>query len=81
MRNEDLSVLLLLIVTGLSIWLTVMFVLLCGRVKAIKSILMAAYDVEEFVVRGGVAYRKKRTILVEEESGPRPNFLSLDRKA
>jgi hypothetical protein len=79
MGNEDLSVLLILIACGISIWLTVLFVLLCGRVKAIKSILMAAHDVEEFAVRGGVGYRKKRTVpLNEDSSSPRPKFLTLD---
>jgi hypothetical protein len=59
MHSEDLNILLLLVACGVSVWLTVLFVRLCGRVKAIKAILMAAYDLQEYKVYGGVVYRKK----------------------
>jgi hypothetical protein len=51
---------------GISIWLTVLFVLLCIRVKAIKAILITAYDLEEFKGQHGFAYRKRRRPLDDE---------------
>jgi hypothetical protein len=50
---------LLIVACGLSIWLTVLFVLLCGRVKAIKSMLMAVYDLEEHKGFLGSTYIRK----------------------
>jgi hypothetical protein len=61
MNNEDLSILLSLLAFGVSVWLIVLFVRLCGRIKAIKAILLAAYGLEEFDSDGGVGYRKKKT--------------------
>lgn len=61
MNNEDFSVLLALLAFGVSIWLIVLFVRLCGRVKAIKGILMTAYGLDESKDYGGVTYRKMRS--------------------
>jgi hypothetical protein len=49
----------LLIACGVSVWLIVLFVCLCSRVKAIKAILMTAYALQESKVYGGVVYQKK----------------------
>ena len=46
----------------ISIWLTVLFVLLCMRVKAIKAILITAYKLEEFKGQQGFVYRKRRPL-------------------
>jgi hypothetical protein len=68
---------LLIIACGLSIWLIVLFVLLCGRVKAIKSMLMTIYDFEEHKGFFGSAYRRKQSITVKETSGRGADFLKL----
>ena len=68
---------LLIIACGLSIWLTVLFVLLCGRVKAIKSMLMTIYDFEEHKGFFGSTYRRKQSIAVKETSGRGADFLKL----
>jgi hypothetical protein len=62
MSNEDWNILLLVLACGFSVWLTVLFVRLCGRVKAIKAILMVAYDLEESKKYGGIVYRKSRSL-------------------
>jgi hypothetical protein len=59
MSSEDWNILLLLIACGLSVWLIVLFVRLCGRVKAIKAILMVAYDLEEFKNYGVTDFRRR----------------------
>jgi hypothetical protein len=59
MTSEDWSILALLIACGVSVWLIVLFVCLCSRVKAIKAILMTAYALQESKVYGGVVYQKK----------------------
>ena len=43
---------------AISIWLMALFVRLCRNVKAIKAILMTAYDLEEFWGQDGFVYRK-----------------------
>lgn len=63
MVNEGLSTLLLLVVCVVSVWLVVLFVRLCNRVKEIKAILIAAYDLEEFKEYGpfgGYSFRKRK---------------------
>lgn len=55
---EDYVTIVLLAAVVWSIWLTVLFVLLCKRVKAIRLILMAGLDVEEEPIIGGSVYRK-----------------------
>ena len=59
MTNEDWSILTLILALGVSIWLITLFVFLCSRVKAIKAILLTAYNLQESKVYGGVAYQKK----------------------
>jgi hypothetical protein len=61
MHNEDFSILMSLLACCVSVWFIVLFVRLCGRVKAIKQILITAHGLEEFQTRDGVAYRKKKT--------------------
>ncbi len=76
MNGEGWGLLLLLIGCGLSVWLTVLCVRLCGDVKAIKRILMAVNDLEEFSAITGRAYRRrKRTVPVEENSIRGAEFL------
>ena len=60
MSSEDLNILLLLVACGVSVWLIVLFVRLCSRVKAIKALLMVAYDLEEFKIYGGTNFRKRK---------------------
>jgi len=50
------------IAVGISIWLLVLFVLLCIRVRAIKAMLMTAYDLQEYRGEHGFAYRKRTTL-------------------
>ena len=50
------------IAVGISIWLLVLFVLLCIRVKAIKAMLMTAYDLQEYRGEHGFAYHKRTTL-------------------
>jgi hypothetical protein len=59
MNSEDLIIPLLLACV-VSVWLIVLFVRLCGRVKAIKALLIAAYDLEEFNMYGVTNFRKKK---------------------
>jgi hypothetical protein len=68
---------LLIVACGLSIWLTVLFVLLCGRIKAIKSMLMTIYDFEEHKGLFGSTYRRKQSITVKENNGRGADFLKL----
>jgi hypothetical protein len=46
MSNGDVASLLSVVACGVSIWMIILFVLLCGRVKAIKSMLMTVYGFE-----------------------------------
>jgi hypothetical protein len=74
--NGDTGFLLLLVAGGLSIWLTILLVLLCGRVKAIKSMLMAVYDFEEHKGFFGSTYhRRPRFLTAEENSNRGADFL------
>ncbi len=66
---------LLIIACDVYIWLTVLFVRLCGNVKAIKTILMTACGLEGFKAYGGIVYRKKRTVSADESSGRGADFL------
>jgi hypothetical protein len=47
------------IALGISIWLIVLFVLLCIRVKAI---LITAHDLQEYRNEHGFAYRERTTL-------------------
>jgi hypothetical protein len=63
MNGNGTAIFLVLLVWGISIgvsvWLIVLFVCLCSRVKAIKAMLMIAYDLEESKSDSGFAYRKR----------------------
>jgi hypothetical protein len=76
--NTDTGFLLLLgliVACVLSIWLTVLFLRLCRDVKSIKVILMTAYGLEEFRKYGGHGYRRKETMIPEEQPARSPDFL------
>lgn len=75
--NGDVTSVALLISCGVSIWLLVLFVLLCGRVKAIKSMLMTIYGFEERKGFLGSTYRRKQPIAATENSARGPDFLKL----
>lgn len=75
MSNGDITSLLLLVAFGISVWMIVLFARLCGRVKAIKTILMTACDLEEFRGYGGIAYRKKRTASAEASTSREDDLL------
>lgn len=75
MSNGDITTLLLLVAFGISAWMIVLFVRLCSHVKAIKTILMTACDLEEFRSYGSIAYRKKRTASVEVGTGREADLL------
>jgi hypothetical protein len=74
MSNGDVS-LLLLVGCAVSIWMIILFVLLCGRVKAIKSMLMTVYDFEERKGFFGATYRRKQSIAAKEGGSRRADFL------
>jgi hypothetical protein len=76
MNSDDLRVwLLLLLVCGVSIWLAVLFVRLCGDVKAIKGILKTACGLEELRGHGGALYRRRGANPADEASSSRADFL------
>jgi len=63
MNNGDLSILVALLFCGVSVWVIILFVRMCGRVKAIKAMLMAAYDLEEskdYGPFGGSQFRRRK---------------------
>jgi hypothetical protein len=63
MDNSDLYGVMMLVGCPVSIWLIILFVRLCGRVKAIEKMLMAAFELEEFSDYGpfgGRHFRRKR---------------------
>jgi hypothetical protein len=75
MSNGDVASLLSVVACGVSIWMIILFVLLCGRVKAIKSMLMTVYGFEEHKGFFGSAYRRKQSIAAKEGSSRRADFL------
>ncbi|HTW57527.1 MAG TPA: hypothetical protein VMD99_05335 [Terriglobales bacterium] len=77
MSNGDVTSLLLIVACGVSIWMAALFVLLCGRVKAIKSMLMAVYNFEEHKGFFGSTYRRKPSIAARENSSRGADFLEL----
>jgi len=60
MSNADANNLVLPVGCGLSLFITVLFVLLCSRIKEIKALLIVAYDLEEISVFGGTSTFRKR---------------------
>jgi hypothetical protein len=61
MMNSDLSF-MLFVACVVSIWLTVLFVLLCSRVKAIKAMLLVAYNLEEHTGAFSSPFYTKRRV-------------------
>jgi|HubBroStandDraft_3_1064219.scaffolds.fasta_scaffold76219_3 hypothetical protein len=76
MSDGDVS-LLLLVGCIVSIWVLILFVLLCGRIKAIKSMLMTVYEFEEHKGFFGSTYERKQSIPGKENSGHGTGFLKL----
>ena len=68
---------LLLVGCGVSIWMVILFVLLCGRVKAIKSMRMNIYSFEEHKGLFGATYRRKQSIAAKEDKSRGSDFLKL----